>query len=186
MGFTIGKKFIFLILALLFVTIFILNISSNDTTANNEKNIVTNSNIETKRVKQEITQMSAQASPALQKKIVIEKKKLQDAKILHENILKSREKYLTKESQQRSKYLSYSARYKESSSGQVEQKFKSIKSEKERVYRQKFEQYNTGKRYEERNQVNKRAELEQSRLKALTKIQQTQLMNQKYKQGEEK
>jgi len=184
MEFTIGKKLIFSILALLFVAIFIFNTSSNDTTAKIEKSIVANSNIETRKSKQEVLQISNQGSPVLQKKIAIEKKKLQDAKVLHKNILKSRETYLEQESKQRSKYLSYRARYQKASTQRVEQRLKSVKINKEKIYRQKYEQYNAAKRSQERSQVHKRTGLEKTRLKSLTNIQKKQLLYQKYKQGE--
>lgn len=181
-----SKRLIFLIVTIT-IGIFLWNLSKND---ENSKTLgtksVTNSNKTLLKIgESKSTELNGEKklSP-LKQKIAIEKQKILDSKVSHENFVKARKDYLLKETQQRSKYLSYKATYQKASTQRVEQRLKSVKINKEKVYRQKYEQYNAAKRSQERSQVHKRTGLEKTRLKSLTNIQKKQLLYQKYKQGE--
>jgi len=179
-SFTTNKKFISAILIILSIIVYKYINSDNKIkesaatiTSNPDEMVLTN----TKSISQKLPSK-------LQKKILVEKEKIQNAKTLHKNILKTRKEYLLKKSQERSKYLSYKSRYKSMSTKRVEQKFKSIKTKKEREYRQKYKQYTIGRDAKQHIQVHKKMQLDKARIKGLTNIQKKQIMYKKYIKGE--
>jgi len=179
-SFTTNKKFISAILIILSIIVYKYINSDNKIkesaatiTSNPDEMVLTN----TKSISQKLPSK-------LQKKILVEKEKIQNAKTLHKNILKTRKEYLLKKSQEHSKYLSYNARYKSMSTKHVEQKFKSIKRKKEKKYRQEHKQYSLKRDFQQRTQIHKRVQLDKARIKGLTNIQKKQIMYKKYIKGE--
>ncbi|MEA2099730.1 MAG: hypothetical protein U9P72_06340 [Campylobacterota bacterium] len=180
MDFAISKRLIFFVLMILSFVIYIFNNGSDDKV---KKSSITH-NDKVDKVQTNSVVVIKKPPSELQKKILVEKQKILDANILQKNILNTRKEYLLNQSQQRSKYLSNKARYSSESLQRVEKKIKSIKTEKEKQHRKNYEQYIAGKHFEQRNQVHKRTALDHSRQKALSSMQDKQLLHEKYTKEE--
>jgi len=123
-------------------------------------------------------------SPALTKEIAFQKEKLREKRMVQEKFLQARKEYLQKEDKTRSSYLSKRARYTQLSSNQIKRKFDTVKLKRENSYKQSFKQQNAYRGYERQSQTKKRVSLNTAKLNTIRKVQEKQLLNQKYKKGE--